>query len=234
MKRTLPVLLGLLIMASPAAVQAQFTYTTNNGTIALAAYTGSGGAVVISNFVTSIGYFAFIDCYSLTSITIPGSVTSIGDDAFFGCTSLTGATIANGVTSIGEGAFEGAGLTSVIVPGSITNIGYGAFSCFNLTAITVDTNNAVYSSKNGVLFDKSQTTLVQFPGGIAGSYTIPAASPTSARCVRCLHGLTSVTIPGSVTSIGNDAFDNCTGLTSVTIPASVTNIGDGAFGGCTA
>ena len=67
-----------------------------------------------------------------------------------------------------------------------------------------------YSSVNGVLFDKSQTTLIQFPGGIGGSYTIPA----------------------SVTSIGDYAFDDCTGLTSVTIPSSVTSIGELAFSCC--
>jgi len=74
----------------------------------------------------------------------------------------------------------------------------------------VDASNALYSCTNGVLFDKNRTTLVEFPGGIGGSYTIPAG----------------------VTSIGNYAFIDCTSLTSVTIPASVTNIGDGAFESC--
>ena len=46
-------------------------------------------------------------------------------------------------------------------------------------------------------------------------------------------GLTSVTIPSSVTSIGSDAFSGCTGLTSVTIPSSVTTIGYNAFSDCT-
>ena len=45
-------------------------------------------------------------------------------------------------------------------------------------------------------------------------------------------GLTSLTIPSSVTSIGNDAFEGCSGLTSLTIPSSVTSIGDSAFRGC--
>ena len=59
MKTTWNCLLVLLLLAAPAAVQAQFTYTTNNGAITLTGYTGSGGAVVISNFVTSIGSDAF-------------------------------------------------------------------------------------------------------------------------------------------------------------------------------
>ena len=59
MKIKLPILLGLLLLAAPAAVQAQFDYATNNGAITLTEYTNAGGAVVISNFVTSIGDYAF-------------------------------------------------------------------------------------------------------------------------------------------------------------------------------
>ena len=93
----------LLLLALPAVVQAQFTYTTNNGTITITGYTGSGGAVTIPSTinglpVTSIGDYAFYNCTSLTSVTIPNSVTSIGDEAFWslhqpdsdngGCTQL--------------------------------------------------------------------------------------------------------------------------------------------------
>ncbi len=169
--------------------------------------------VTIPNSVTSIGNDAFVGCDRLPSVTIPNRVTNIGDGAFANCNSLTGVTIPNSVTSIGNGAFAGCiGLTSVTIPGSVTSIGERAFDvCTSLTAITVDTNNPAYTSLNGVLFNKSQTTLVQYPGGLVGSYTIP----------------------GSVTSIGDYAFfedffyeDN---LTSVTIPGSVTSIGAYAF-----
>jgi len=116
------------------------------------------------------------------------------------------------VTSIGHRAFDGCNsLTSVTIPNSVTNIGVAAFEdCTSLTAITVDALNSFYSSVDGVLFNKSQTTLIQYPGGKAGSYTIA----------------------NSVTSIGS-AFYSCTSLTSVTIGNSVTNIGSGAFEGCT-
>jgi len=80
-------------------------------------------------------------------------------------------------------------------------------SCDGLTLINVETTNQNYSGVNGVLFDKNQINLIQYPGGKTGSYTIPS----------------------SVTSIGIWAFTNCTGLTSVTIPSSVTSIGDAAF-----
>jgi len=124
------------------------------------------------------------------SYTVPGSVTSIGSWAFYECYSLTNITVLNNVTNIATGAI---------------------FLCNSLMAITVDMNNAFYSSVAGVLFDKSQITLIQYPGGKVGSYTIP----------------------NSVTNIGGDAFIGCASLTSVTIPNSVTNIGVLAFIGCT-
>ena len=73
----------------------------------LVEYTGPGGDVVIPDSVKSIGWGAFKNCTSLTSITIPDSVTSIGEFAFGNCTSLTNIKIPNSVTSIGSDAFEG-------------------------------------------------------------------------------------------------------------------------------
>ena len=84
--------------------------------------------------VTSIGYAAFEECYSLTSVTIPNSVASIEDEAFYNCNSLTSVTIPNSVTSIGEGAFsECSSLTSVTIPNSVTSIEDYAFEkCRNI------------------------------------------------------------------------------------------------------
>jgi hypothetical protein len=208
----------LLLLALPAVVQAQFDYTTNNGTITITGYTGPGGSITIPNTIDNlavrgIGPKAFSQCPSVTSVTIPNSVTSIGDGAFTQCYSLTNVTIGTGVTNIAVLPFWG---------------------CTNLSAITVDALNPFFSSVDGVLFNKSQTTLLECPEGKTGSYAIPnSVTAIEGSAFAGCPSLTSVTIPDSVTAIGDGAFLGCPSLTGVTIPNSVTAIAGSAFAACT-
>jgi hypothetical protein len=231
---------------------------TSIGDYAFYQYTGLT-SITIANSVTSIGYAAFQSCTSLTSITIPDSVTSIGDFAFRECTSLTSVTIGNSVTSIGYAAFyECTSLTSVTIPDSVTSIGdyafnrcssltsitipdsvtsigeYAFYGCSSLASITVDAGNLNYSSVDGVLFNKLQTVLIQYPAGILDeSYAIPdSVTSIGSGAFVASSSLASLTIPDSVTSIGDYAFNRCSSLASVTIPDSVTSIGDYAFVDC--
>ena len=147
---------------------------------------------------------------ALTSITIPASVTSIGKSAFYNTTSLTSVTFAAGVTSIGDSAFRFAtSLTSITIPASVTSIGeYAFYGATSLTSITVANENPNYSSLDGVLFNLGKTSLIQYPIG---------------------ESQTSYSIPASVTSIGEYAFQGATALTSVYFSGDAPTVGYSAF-----
>ena len=211
--------------------------------------------------VTSIGDSAFRERSDLTSVTIPDSVTNIGEYAFRSCGDLMSVTIMSGVTEIGEYAFSFCtGLTSVTIPDSVTDIGLGVFSnCSSLKSITVPfvgaeagkTSSDTYQYPFGYIFGTSTSTggmeVTQSYYGYNTSSTTSETYyiPASLRYVTVTGGnilfgafyncsmLTSITILGNVTSIGNYAFYDCAALTSITIPDGVTSIGESAFYGCT-
>lgn len=210
------------------------------------AFWGCSGltSVTIGSAVASIGNNAFGNCNGLTEIkadpdnqtyhakencliettsmtlvlgcktsTIPddGSVASIKNDAFFGCTGLTSITIPESVTS-GELAF---------------------LDCYGLEEITVDTNNPVYSSQDGILYNKTQTEIIFVPMAIKGAVNLSNnVSSIGGEAFDNRDKLTSVTIPDSVTWIQRKAFYGCNGLTSITIGRGVMGIADDAFLGC--
>ena len=194
-------------------------------------------SITIGSGVTSIGSNAFESCISITSITIPSSVTIVGSYAFSSCTNLTSIIISDSVKSIGNSAFGYCtSLTSITIPSSVTSICLDSFyNCTSLTDITVEIANTAYKSIDGVLFNRAGTTLIQYPiGNTRTTYTIPSSvTSIGSQAFSDCTSLASITIPSSVTSIGLQAFYNCSSLTSITIPDSVTSIGTWAFNNCT-
>ena len=180
--------------------------------------------IIVGDSVTTIGEYAFSNCSSLTSVTIPNSVTTIKEYAFSNCSSLTSVTIPNSVTTIGDNAFNGcSSLTSVTIPNSVTTIGGWAFSdCSSITSVTIP--NSVTTIGGWAFSGCGSLTSVTIPNSVTtiGGWAFSICS-----------SLTSVTIPNSVTTIGDNAFIGCSSLTSVTIPNSVTRIGSEAFSDCT-
>ena len=197
------------------------TYTSSNNFTTI--FGSQVKEYILGDDIKSIGNYAFYNCSSLTSITIPNSVTSIGGYAFSGCSGLTSVTIPNSVTSIGERVFNGCtNLTFVAIPNSVTSIGASAFhNCSNLIYVAIP--NSVTSIGNFAFSNCSGLTSVTIGNSVTsiGGYAFYNCS--------CL---TSITIPNSVTSIGQNAFSGCRGLTSITIPNSVTSIGQNAFSNC--
>lgn len=178
---------------------------------------------------------AFYGCDALVDVTIPDSVTRIGTGAFSGTAyeqneanrengllyygdwvlqaepELETVQFREGTHGIADGAFTGCtALTHVRLPSSVRSIGRGAFSgCTALTEIKVFLSNPSFSSLDGILFNKDQTELIQYPAGKADPY---------------------YSIPEGVTRIRDLAFFHCLTLANVTIPDSVTAIGDMALG----
>ena len=146
--------------------------------------------LVIPEGVTEIGAYAFDGCSSITSVTIPSSVTGIGAYAFRNC-GMRSAVIPDSVTDIGEYAFANNDLTEITVPGSISEIAFGVFhSCSNLVEVTI--SDGVTGIEGGSMVNYGY-------GWIKEEY---------------------------------GAFEDCTSLTRVTLPASLTDIGDYTFSDC--
>ena len=183
--------------------------------------------------VTTIKYGAFMNCSSLTSITIPNSVTTIESSAFYYCSSLTSIAIPNSVTTIEDDVFD---------------------NCSSLISVIVDESNRIYDSRDNCnaiietatnkLITGCQNTLIPNSVVIIGEGAFNGRSgltsiiiPNSVTTIedyafQYCERLTNIKIGNSVTMIGASAFNGCTRLTSITIPNSVTKIGQYAFYGC--
>ncbi len=172
---------------------------------------------VIESGVTSIGISAFENCYNMESVTIPNGVTRIWHDSFRDCRSLKSVTIPDGVTQIGGDAFMGcSSLTSVTIPASVLNVGGFLFAgCSSLDSIHVDPENICLCDVDGVLFTKDMTSLLQYPAARSGLYAVPDGVTTLGAGAFQGCGLTSVTFPVTVKSIGMSVFTDGGSLTDV-------------------
>lgn len=206
-------------------------------------------SVIIPDSVTSIGEYAFNDCKSLSSITIPDSVMSIGTSAFSGCRSLiqieegvsyvdkwsiacsgfTNITLRRNTVGIADEAFSFCSkLMSITIPCSVKSIGEGIFFGPNChTSITVEAGNIRYHSSGNCLIETASNTLI---AGCMNSMIPTDGSVTSiAPHAFVFNSPANITVPDSVTTIGDYAFSACANLRSITIPDGVTSIGKGAF-----
>ena len=239
---TFAVMAVLCAVCAGAETYGDFKYSVlDDGTVEITGYNGSAEKVDIpeaidGKSVTSIGNFAFSNCASLTSITIPNSVTNIGGRTFYGCTSLTAINVATGnqnYVSV-NGVLYNKDKTILIcyparktgksykIINGVTSIGDSAFEkCINLTNITIP--DGVMSIDIRAFENCTSLTSITIPNGVTSiSYEVFSGCKS----------LTSITIPDSVTSIEDYAFYKCASLKTVTIPNGVTSIGELAFYDC--
>jgi len=216
-------------------------------------------SIVDTGCIINTGIGTFSDdnvgwgCYNLTTAVFP-ALTSIGFTAFLDAISLSSFTIPNGVSDIPYQAFSNTALTTINIPASITNIDGAAFdNCASLNAFNVSISNNNYKDISGVLYNKSQSTIIRYPSAKAGlSYTIPTdVSIIKSRAfensalnsismpntislmepntfMQCTK-LSSINLSTSLTSLPANAFNTCVSLGTITIPSSITFIGSGAF-----
>ena len=166
--------------------------------------------------------------------TIPNTVVSIEEDAFNHVRGLTSITIPSSVTSIGGWSFWFTGLTSINIPSTVTSIGTNPFAgCADLTAITVESGNPVYDSRNGcnaIILTSSNELLAGCQNSVIPD-EVTRIGDNAFYYISTLAG--ELVIPEQITSIGEYAYEGCSGLTgSLIIPNTVLEIGESAFAHC--
>ena len=165
--------------------------------------------------VTSIKANAFKDNDLITSMVLPASLSKIGVGAFYDCDLLGFLTY-----------------HAIFIPASVTTIGDGAFSaCSDLDSFFVHPSSANFSSLDGVLFDKGQSSLLCYPAGApVGSYTIPGTVKYIAnQAFQNNKNIVTIELSDTIETIGERAFFDSQALVQVILGKGVTKIGKEAF-----
>lgn len=183
------------------------------------------GEFYIPNSVTSIGEYAFSSCVKLTSVLIPTSVRSISEYAFSNCANITSIIIPSSVSSISDHAFSNcSALTSMTIEDSDTEVRFGTSVFYNTTNL-----KTLYLGRN---FSKSNNSSSPFEQSSITELTI--SSKVTELCYGAFKdcvGLTKVTLPESIKTIGGDAFSGCNGIESVICLSEVPPTIDSSFEG---
>jgi hypothetical protein len=232
--------LGFLSARADTPVS-DFEYEIAENQVTITGYTGSDEHVVIPSEieglpVTELGRRAFEGNMQLKSFVLPDSLKRIGDHCFRLCENLEAIEIPAQVEKINDFAFAGClRLSRITLPASVTEMGASVFNyCPELIEISVSEDNPNYSNRDGVLFDKEQTTLIRYPSNRATvEYTIPETVKKMAPwAFDYCQNLETVVIPDGLTTIDPGAFAKCSSLQKIDISNTVTNIGMVAFTYC--
>ena len=172
---------------------------------------------------------------TITKVVFENGVTHIGSFAFYQHTALTNFEMADSVVSFGQGAFQGCSALTTIpkLHANFQDFSTEVFVDAKISTYEVDGANPYYTVKDGILYSKDGTTLVNCPPGKVADFDqgwldgVNTIAPYAFRTCRSLTG--SLVIPSHITSIGRQAFQNCSGLTGdLMVPNTVTNL-DGYY-----
>ncbi|MBD5104216.1 MAG: leucine-rich repeat protein, partial [Ruminococcaceae bacterium] len=172
-------------------------------------------------FGYDIGWFS--ECDALAEINV--------DESSSGYSAIDGVLYNKDQTELLFCPFGYSGV--LVIPSSVIVISSDIFyHCSLLTAFDVDEGNTVFSSKEGVLYNKDKSQLRAYPCNIEGAFTVPDGVTSIGNRAFENCQVEAVTLPDGVTSIGYNAFSSCIKLKSINLPDDLTSIGGGAFGGC--
>ena len=200
-------------------------------------YNSSVTSITFGASVDVILDYAFYQCEDLAYIDFGENLKSIGEYSFSHCRSLKSVTIPDSVEFIANYAFHRCSyIESVTIGANVGTIGYCAFGASNsLKKFIVNEDNQTYfSDNNGVLYNKDQRYLIQYPAGSeSAAYVIPESVKTiDSYAFSEADNLESIVIPCGVQTINEFAFSWCDNLQNITIPDSVTKIHERAFFYC--
>ena len=181
-----------------------------------------------------------------SEITIPATyknlpVTGISSDAFKNCTILKKITAPASLTKIDNFAFSGCSqLSEIYFPGVVTTVGYNAFSgCIALKNVTIGGEceefdmSAFYGCEAIETVNAPASIMPFIPKNCLRNAIVASGDNVPANSFSGAQNLTSVTLPDTITSIGNMAFFNCSQLEYLDLPAALKTVASSSFDNCT-
>ena len=227
MKAPLVLLTALFIASAHQTLSGEtsgdWTYTVTDNQATITNYSGSATEIVVPTALEGIPVVKLGETWPPVFYKNDNSLP------------ITKVTIPEGIKTIGDYAFYNNQLTEIIVPSSLTEIeDYAFWYNEELEKVTVSDTNPNYTDEDGILYNKSKTSLLRYPQGRSSTtFSIPATVTVVATyAFSGSIGLTEISIPNSVVSIGSDVFSNCSGLLGIDLPGSITSISAHTFVGC--